>query len=104
MLSADEPRARSAGMITDERGLVLTTANAEAARHFDTVVSHYLKYKWDTSAWSEKMLAADPAFAMGHALKGYLAMTAFDKRRLGAVAKCLAAAREHEVGATPRER
>ncbi len=91
-------------MISDERGLLLTTASAEAAGHFDTVVSHYVKYKWDTAAWTEKMLEADPGFAMGHCLKGYLAMTAFDKRRLGAMAKCLAAAHAGEEEASARER
>ncbi len=91
-------------MITDERGLALTTESAEAARHFDTAVTHYVKYKWDTSTWTDKMLAADPGFLMGHCLKGYLTMTAFDQRRLGAVEKCLAAARRAEEEATSRER
>jgi len=91
-------------MVADERGLELTTASTEAAGHFDTVVSHYVKYKWDTAAWTEKMLAADPDFAMGHCLKGYLSMTGFDQRRLGGVAKSLAAAREGEARVSTRER
>jgi len=91
-------------MMADERGLALTTASAEAARRFDKVVTHYVKYKWDTASWTEKMLAADPGFAMGHCLKGYLGMTAFDRRRLGAVKKSLDAARAGEAAVTPRER
>jgi tetratricopeptide (TPR) repeat protein len=91
-------------MITDERGLALTTGSEDAARHLDTVVSHYVKYRWDTSAWVVKMLEADPNFVMGHCVKGYLLMTAFDARRLGLAAESLAKARVGEEQVTPRER
>lgn len=91
-------------MITNERGLVLTCASAEAARRYDAVVTHYVKYRADTAALTAKMLEADPGFAMGHCLKGYLTMTAFDARRLGAAAESLAAARAGETRARGRER
>jgi tetratricopeptide (TPR) repeat protein len=90
-------------MITDERGLALTTESAAAARHFDTVVTHYVKYKADTASWIPKMLEADPAFVLGQVLKGYLIMTAFDRRRLDAAGEALAAARRAAAKVTRRE-
>jgi len=61
-------------MITDERGLPLTTASEEAARAFDDVVTCYLEYRLRIGQAIKTMLAADPEFGMGRILIGYLMM------------------------------
>lgn len=95
---------RGRKMIADERGLELTTSSETAARHFDTAVQHYLKYKADTADWTQAMLTADPDFPMGHCVKGYLMMTAFDSRRLKNAGEALTAARKGESRVTAREK
>jgi hypothetical protein len=61
-------------MITDERGLVLTTTSDETARAFDDVVACYLEYRLRIGRAIKAMLAADPAFCLGRVLVGYLMM------------------------------
>ncbi|NBB71416.1 MAG: tetratricopeptide repeat protein [Alphaproteobacteria bacterium] len=59
-------------MITDERGLALTTTSVEAARAFDDVVTCYLEYRLRIGGAIKAMFAADPAFCLGRVLVGYL--------------------------------
>ena len=88
-------------MLADERNLPLSTDSAAAATLFDRAVEHFLKYHADAMALVGRMLAADPHFVMGHCLKGYLLLSAWNPAHRPAVAATLAAA---EVGAAASER
>jgi tetratricopeptide (TPR) repeat protein len=88
----------------DIRGLTLTASTPRAAALYDDAVALLLEYRLTTMATVKEALAADPGFAMGHCLQGYLFMmfgtfSVLDAAR-GALAKAEAAA----AGATERER
>ena len=91
-------------MIRDERGLPLSTDNAEAAALFDCAVEHFLKYHADVMTLIGRMLAADPHFVMGYCLKGYLLLSAWNPANRPAIAAALAAAEGDAAVATERER
>jgi tetratricopeptide (TPR) repeat protein len=91
-------------MIRDERGLPLSTDSAEAVALFDRAVEHLLKYHLDTMALVGRMLDADPRFAMGHCLKGYLLLSAANPANRPAIAACLGAAEADAAAITERER
>jgi len=79
-------------MITDERGLALTTGSVEAARAFDDVVPCYLEYRLRIGEAIKAMLAADPDFVMGRVLVGYLMMSRGTPEGAADAEKALAAA------------
>ena len=58
----------------DIRGLPLTTDEPRAASTFDEVMVHYFEYRLATGKRLKAVLEADPAFVMGHCMKGYLFM------------------------------
>ena len=91
-------------MTRDERGLRLSTDSAATAVLFDRAVEHYLKVHADTPALIGQMLAADPHFALGHCLKGYLLLSAANPANRPAIAATLAAAQAGATSATERER
>ena len=91
-------------MISDERGLPLSTDSAEAAAFFDEAVAHYLKFHADTPALIGRMLAADPQFVLGHCFKGYLLLSASNPAFAGEIAATLAAAEAGAARASARER
>ncbi|HEX3864643.1 MAG TPA: hypothetical protein VHY35_23400 [Stellaceae bacterium] len=91
-------------MIADERGLPLSTDNAEAVRLFDRSVEHYLKFHTDTMALANRALAADPNFLMGHCLRGYLLLSAANPAYRAQIAATLATAEAGSAHATDRER
>ncbi len=86
-------------MITDERGLTLTTTSAEAAHAFDDVVTCYLEYRLRVGRAIKAMLAADPEFCLGRVLVGYLMMARGTPEGLAdakaALAKAEALANDH---------
>jgi hypothetical protein len=91
-------------MISDERGLPLSTDSAEAAFLFDRTVEHYLKFHADMPALVGQMLAADPHFVMAHCFKGYLLLSASNPAFEAEIAAILAAAEAGAPTATERER
>jgi tetratricopeptide (TPR) repeat protein len=88
----------------DARGLALTTTSAAAAAAFDHAVRGYVNFRADTPYWVQRMGEADPDFAMGHCLKGYLALGAFDETKRVAAAAALEKARAAVDALTRRER
>ena len=88
-------------MTRDERGLPLSTDSAEAAALFDRAIEHFLKYHADVMTLIGRMLEADPQFALGHCLKGYLLLMAANPAHRPAIATTLQAA---EAGAAASER
>jgi tetratricopeptide (TPR) repeat protein len=91
-------------MISDERGLPLSTDSAEAAFLFDRTVEHYLKFHADMPALVGQMLAADPHFVMAHCFKGYLLLSASNPAFEAEIAATLAAAEAGAPTAIERER
>jgi hypothetical protein len=90
-------------MKRDARGLELSTDSAEAAVLFDRAVEHYLKYHVDAMNLVNDALAADPAFVMGHCIRGYLMLTGANPAHRPALAASLAAAEAGSGVATRRE-
>src|SRR6202140_318572 len=91
-------------MISDERGLPLSTDSAEAASLFDRPVGHYLKFHADMPALIGQLLAADPHFVLGHCFKGYLLLSASNPVFGAEIAATLTAAQVGAATATERER
>ena len=91
-------------MQRDERGLALSTDNADAAALFDRAVANYLKFHADTPALVGQILAADPRFALGHCFKGYLLLSASNPAFRSEIAATLAAAEAGADKLTDRER
>lgn len=88
----------------DLHGLNLTTTSAAAADAFNDTVLSYLRYRSDISAHLQKTLAADPAFALGHVLKGYLMMLSFKQANVPIATEALATAEGLLSGASTREK
>ncbi len=91
-------------MQQDARGLALGTDSGAAARAYDAAIESYLRYRTDAARHVEAALAADPAFAMVHVLRGYFAMLSFNRANVPAAEAALAVARAGEAGLSPRER
>jgi tetratricopeptide (TPR) repeat protein len=90
-------------MHSDVRGLALTTESAEAAAAFNATIDEYLIYRSSAMKTLGGALEADPAFVMGHCLKGYLFMLFSSNQVMGKVAESLAAADAGVARTTPRE-
>jgi len=91
-------------MRSDAQGLTITTGSDAAAAAFVQAVEAFAKYRTDTMPCTEQVLTADPGFALGHCLKGYLVMLASNRANLPVVAAALAAGEAAAARATPRER
>ena len=50
-------------LITDMRGLPLTTSHAAAVAHFDTTIQRYLEYRLDTVDHLRQTLQANPSLS-----------------------------------------
>jgi hypothetical protein len=89
-------------MVTDCRGLQLTTQSDTAAAAFDDAIEGYLAYRADMMSRMQALLAADTDFGLAHCLKGYLSMMSYRADALGAARAALADARR--CPGTPREK
>jgi tetratricopeptide (TPR) repeat protein len=91
-------------MHRDAHGLEVTAASADAVEALDHALMGYLGYRADTPQRMAAVFEADPEFALGHCLKGYLAMLVY-KQALVPIAEVAAAdATRLAEQATPRER
>ncbi|WP_344974072.1 tetratricopeptide repeat protein [Streptosporangium fragile] len=59
-------------MHVDEHGLVMSSASAAAARHYDRAVHELLHFRAEVATEAGAALAEDPGFPMGHVLTAYL--------------------------------
>ena len=91
-------------MLVDCRGLELTTASADAARHIDQAVTDYLDYRTTASAQVKAALDADPAFVLAKCFRGYFLLMLENKAILPKVQQALDETRPHLAAATQRER
>jgi tetratricopeptide (TPR) repeat protein len=96
-MTATEDRMR------DIHGLELATASPAAAEAFNRALGSYLANRVDFSQHVKATLQADPRFALGHCLKGYLMMLAFNRALVDPAADAHDAAAELAPGAGPRE-
>jgi tetratricopeptide (TPR) repeat protein len=90
-------------MHQDAQGNTLTTLGAESAAGYDSVITGYLKYRFDTPGRLKAALKADPEAPMLHVLKGSFAMLAYKQSYVEAARETLAAAAPFLARATPRE-
>ena len=58
----------------DRRGLALTTTSQDAATHFNAAIDDYFQYRVSAGKRAKAAIEADPGFAFGHCLRGYLFM------------------------------
>jgi len=57
-------------MHRDQHGLEMTAASAEAVKHFDTTILHFLGARSDTGDHLKAAFAADPEMPMAHIARG----------------------------------
>jgi tetratricopeptide (TPR) repeat protein len=90
-------------MRKDLHGLTLSTDSGTAVDAFDRATLAYLKYRTDAARHLGAALKADPQFALGHVLRGYFNMLAYNKANIQGAAEALAEARKHAKRTTTRE-
>src|SRR3954462_5608261 len=88
-----ETRRGKRAMVTDCRGLQLTTQLDAAGPAFDHAIEGYLAYRADMMPRLQALLAADPDFGLAHCLKGYLLLLSYRADAIGLARAALAAAR-----------
>ena len=88
--------------MNDLNGLAISTRSDAARAAFDRTLKSYGGNRVDTSDHLGATLAADPQFALGHCVKGYLMMLMYNAAALPKVAQAEAAARS--LPANPREK
>lgn len=82
----------------DLHGLPVSTSSPETAQAFDHVVRGYLGYRADAPQRLRALLAVEPDFVMGQALKGYFSMLAFNAASVPSARQAL----ERAAGLAPR--
>ena len=90
-------------MRKDLHGLTLSTDSGTAVDAFDRATQAYLKYRTDAARHLGAALKADPEFALGHVVRGYFNMLAYNKANIQGAADALAEARKHAKRTTTRE-
>jgi hypothetical protein len=68
---------RGVVMLSDCRGLPLSTSSQEAAAAFDHAMDGYLRNRADLPARVDALLKADPDFGLAHTMRGYFLMAGF---------------------------
>ncbi|MFI5000170.1 MAG: tetratricopeptide repeat protein [Reyranellales bacterium] len=90
-------------MHKDLHGLSLSTDSTQAADAYDRATMAYLKYRTDAGRHLSAALKADPDFALGHVMRGYFNLLAYNQANLQGAAESLAEARKHASRTTTRE-
>jgi tetratricopeptide (TPR) repeat protein len=91
-------------MQVDCRGLELTTASEDAAKHVDQAVADYLDYRTTASAHVKAALEADPDFALAKCFRGYFLLMLENRAVLPKVQQALDEMKPSLGAATKRER
>jgi tetratricopeptide (TPR) repeat protein len=89
--------------MNDIQGLPLSTRISAAAESYNRALASLLGNRADLSAHIKAMLAADTCFALGHCLRGYVMMLAFNRAMLPMAEDALRQAKDLVPSATPRE-
>ena len=88
--------------MNDTYELPISTTAATAAT-YNRALQSLLGYDADVAERTQAVLQADPAFALGHCLWGYLMMLAYNRAAVGMAAEAQRSAAQHAPGATARE-
>jgi tetratricopeptide (TPR) repeat protein len=91
-------------MQLDCRGVALTTASADAARHIDQAVTAFLDYRTTASAHVKSALDHDASFVLALCLRGYFLLMLENRAILPKVQQTLEEIRPHLADITQRER
>src|SRR5260221_331210 len=91
-------------MRKDAQGLALTTDNDATVTAVDGAVEAGVQYTLAGTPPAHAALTADPDFALGHCLRGYLAMLASNRALLPMVVAARDAGLKVAARATSRER
>ena len=91
-------------MAEDERGLAFTTNSDAAADAFNAAVHSFFTWRTDVMGGLNAALAADPEFALAHAIKGLMLFSLRQPAAHGAAAKNLEAAQAAQNRCTAREK
>jgi tetratricopeptide (TPR) repeat protein len=102
-LSTDSWKIVLIPFMRDVHGLPLSTASAAAAEAFGRAQRAYLGYRADLTQHVKATLEADPEFALGHCLMGYLMMLTYNRNHAGLAANVHRDAAALAPRATPRE-
>ena len=79
------------------------TTTAAAGDAFNRALRSFTGYDADVVDRTQAVLQADPGFALGHCLWGYVMMLAYSQAAVPVAADACRAAAQHAAGATPRE-
>jgi hypothetical protein len=90
--------------LRDLRGHPVSTASVAAHDAAEQALWRMMSYGDPPLADLDAAIAADPAWALPHAMKAGVLLGLTDPARVAEAAQHLARAREHEAHATPRER
>lgn len=90
-------------MPNDARGLPLSTDSDEAARHYNAAIDAYFEYRTSAGKHAKAAVEADPGFALGHCLRGYLFMLFGARAFHGKAREALVLAETAGVDVTARE-
>ena len=91
-------------MQTDRHGLRISTDSPAAAEAFERTIRSWLMYRVDTATHLASLLEADPGFALGQCLKGYLTMLAVKQANLPVARDAAREAARLVASGTARER
>jgi tetratricopeptide (TPR) repeat protein len=87
--------------MNDTYGLPISTAAAEA---YDRALKSFAGFDADVVARSQALQQADPSFALGHCLWGYVMMLSYSQAALPVAGQAHRTAAQHAAAATSRER
>jgi tetratricopeptide (TPR) repeat protein len=91
-------------MLTDARGCPTSTACSASLQQFEQALELSVRYELDPLATIQKVLDADPTFALGHCLRAGLAIMASDRAALPMLTESVAAVEAQGRRANDRER
>jgi len=91
-------------MTVDLHGLALSAPSDAAGAAFNETLKRYLAYEIESTQPLFDALAAEPDFAMGQCLKGYLLLLGFKQALVPVAAKAAAQAQRLSAQASARER
>jgi tetratricopeptide (TPR) repeat protein len=86
--------------MNDTYELPISTAAGEA---YDRALKSFAGFDADVVERVQALQQADPSFALGHCLWGYVMMLAYSRAALPVAAEAVRAAGQHAAAATPRE-
>ena len=90
-------------MLQDERGLTLTTESVDAVSRYDEAIRQFFQYRRSFGPLVKQVVEADPDFALGHCLRGYLFLMFATNTVRDKAARSLEQAEALAPAASPRE-